>query len=181
MNTPQSDRELSEARGHSQRGSRFWMLFPGILLGVSVSGWLWMVSMAVNDPGFSVERDYYKKGANFDEEIARRANNQRLAWNVCDVDVRTDPGPVGYLTVGISDESGMPLGGLSLKAEAFPVARGQDVRHLVFVPVGEGRYEVRLDRLRLGLWSVRLLAERAETSFTHELRVEFNPVKGPHS
>jgi hypothetical protein len=157
------------------------MLFPAILLGVSVSGWLWMVSMAVNDPGFSVESDYYKKGAHFDDEIQRRANNERLAWKVSAVEVRSEPGHSGRIALQISDESGSPLGDLRLSAEAFPVARGGDLRQLAFVALGDGRYEARLERVRPGLWTVRLHAQKVEVSFTHELRVEFFPTKDPPS
>ena len=45
-------------------GGKIWIAVPLLLLVVSVSGWLYMVAIAVDDPGFSVEKDYYKKAAN---------------------------------------------------------------------------------------------------------------------
>jgi hypothetical protein len=181
MTSARSDRSQTEVNQISQRGARFWMLVPVILLGVSVSGWLWMVSMAVNDPGFSVETDYYKKGAHYDDEMARRASNQRLGWQVSEADTQSEADQSGRITVVISDGFGRQIDELNLRAEAFPVARGADVRQITFVPLGAGRYEAHLDRVRLGLWTVRLLAQQAEISFTHELRVEFYPAVEPPS
>jgi len=160
-----------------------WKFVPALLLVVSVSGWLWMVSLAVSDPGFSVEADYYKKAANFDVEAAQRVENRRLGWSVRLLDTQTTSEQKGWFTVLISDRAGAPLSDLSVAAEGFAVARGGDVRALSAQPLGEGRYRLQLDRPRVGLWVMRLRVQRAHQVFAHELRTEFFAVArgGPPS
>ncbi|HXS19354.1 MAG TPA: FixH family protein, partial [Polyangiaceae bacterium] len=76
----------------------FWMFVPVGLLVVSATGWLSMVSIAVRDPGFSVERDYYKKASNFDQELDQRAHNAALGWRARVVTAQLGADRTGQLT-----------------------------------------------------------------------------------
>lgn len=153
--------------------ARFWMLFPVILLVTSVTGWMFMVRLAVNDPGFSVEKDYYKKAAHYDEEIAQRAENGRLGW---DLHVRkfVVEGDATLLTIEAVDSNGAALLGLRLSATAFPTARGDELQELVFVDLGSGSYQARWGATRRGLWEVRLRAESGLDAFTQIVRPELS-------
>jgi len=150
----------------------FWMFVPVGLLVVSATGWLSMVSIAVRDPGFSVERDYYKKASNFDQELDQRAHNAALGWRARVVTAQLGADRTGQLTVEVVDATGKPLDELAVAAEAFFVARGGDIRHGALSPQGDGRYHWSMERARPGLWEVRLAARQGNVTFTQVLRTE---------
>ena len=61
---------------------KLWMLLPWALLGTGLVGWGFMASLAVRDPGFSLERDYYRKATAWDAEQQQRAQSAELGWHV---------------------------------------------------------------------------------------------------
>lgn len=160
-------------REKTQKGARFWMLFPVGLLVTSVSGWLYMVSIAVDDPGFSVESDYYKKASAYDEVIAQRAENQRLGWTVSATRFEGS-GDAAVLSFVLRDEQGHPLTGLQVSAQAFPTARGKQQHTLTFLDKGNGLYEARISGATRGLWEVRMEARLGRELFTQTLRPELS-------
>lgn len=149
------------------------MLLPVALLLVSSSGWLTMVSIAVDDPGFSVERDYYKKASAFDVELSQRSHNAALGWKVRVVEATLDHMGQGAVVIAITDPRHEHLDELSVSAEAFAVARGADVRHVALTPLGRGIHRLQMERVRPGLWDVRIEARRGAVVFTQTLRLEF--------
>ncbi len=162
-------------RPSSRAASRFWMLFPVLLLTVSVSGWLVMVSIAVDDPGFSVERDYYKKAAGYDAQLAQRAINEQLGWTARIVEVEMSGNDSRLITLQFDDIAGNFINDLTVETEAFAVARGKDIRISTAKSLGGGRYQFSLDQPRSGLWEVRLTARGHDALFSHTLRVELRP------
>src|SRR5690242_8550695 len=87
----------------------FWMWVPVGLLVVSGAGWLSMVSVAVDDPGFSVERDYYKKASNYDRELYQRAHNAALGWQAHVTLAQLSADGNGQLTLQLVDAQKKPL------------------------------------------------------------------------
>ena len=137
------------------------MTFPVLLLATSSIGWLFMVNLAVRDPGFSVESDYYNKASNYDQVIEQRRANERLGWRFAVTEFRAEAQagslPKSALVVlRASDGSQQSLSGLKIRATAFPTARGNDVQNLVFKQDSEGAYVASLLRPRVGLWELRL-------------------------
>jgi len=149
------------------------MFFPIILLVTSSTAWLMMVSVAVNDPGFAVEQDYYKKGTRFNEVIAQRGQNERLNWRVQTKSVSLTPAGRAKLILTIKDDSSQELADVTVSAEAFANARAAEIRDLIFTKNEEGDFEVEFERARPGLWEFRLIVVAGQT-FTKVLRVEFD-------
>ncbi len=155
-----------------KKAAVFWMLLPVLLLVTSVSGWLVMVSIAVDDPGFAVEPDYYKKAANFDDVIEQRAENKRLGYLVA-VDSLASSGPSeARLVLSIKDRLGAELTDVRVMVEALPVARAFDVQKVELERGADGAFSAVLSRPRLGLWEVRVTIERGAERFTEVLRPE---------
>lgn len=148
------------------------MLLPVLLLGSSVGGWIVMVSMAVDDPGFSVESDYYKKAANYDDVIARRTENDRLGLSLEVASFARTDAQGATLSLILLDRHGSPAVDYTLVASAFPVARGNDLREVRFEATGEGVYQATLDRPRKGLWEIRVTATKGADTFVQPLRAE---------
>ncbi len=162
---------MTEKTKNDRAKARFWMLVPVLLLTTSVGGWLYMVSLAVDDPGFSVEKDYYQKASGYDDVVAQRGENERLGWRVR-VESFEREGQDAKLVLVLADPSGTPLSGGELSAVSFPTARGNQQQNLTFVDLGHGRYEARVDKARTGLWEVRLKAILRLELFTQTLRPE---------
>lgn len=164
---------------NSGRGSGiFWMLVPVALLVTSVSGWLFMVSLALDDPGFSLEADYYKKAANYDEVIAQRAANTQLGWQVDLVEFASLPQGAARLQIRLTDDQKRGVNDLSVSAEGFPTARGTQRQDITFEAGGDGLYFAQLMGARPGIWEIRIRAEN-RVLFTYVLRAEL--VKAGHS
>jgi hypothetical protein len=148
------------------------MLFPLILLATSVSGWLVMVSVAVDDPGFAVEPDYYKKAADFDNELARRAESRGLSYQVVVENFVVSPAKRATVRLRLADSAGAPLDEAQVSAEVLPIARAFDVQEVTFQNTASGIYEASWARPRRGLWEVRLVVTTNEGTFRKILRTE---------
>ena len=167
------NQEKNAARG----SGLFWMLVPVVLLVTSVSGWLFMVSLALDDPGFALEADYYKKASNYDEIIAQRGLNTRLGWQVDLVEFSTLPQGAARLQIRLTDDQERSLNDVTVTAEGFPTARGTQRKDISFEAGGDGLYFAQLEGARPGLWEIRIRAER-KVLFTYVLRPELVKV-GP--
>lgn len=178
MNSP--DRATQD-RAHRPKTSKkvlFYMLLPVLLLAASLGGWAIMVSIAVDDPGFAVERDYYEKGANYDDVVAQRRENARLGWQM-DVLRFERKGSHAILEITLQDEAGRSVEATRLTAVAFPVARANARQTIQFEPMGGGRYRGRVLAPRAGLWEVRVTALGEGARFTAELRPELGALARP--
>lgn len=164
-------------QGTAKKSGLFWMLVPVVLLVTSVGGWLLMVSMAVDDPGFAVEPDYYKKASNYDAVIDQRAENSRLSYAVEVVSFALTGERSAHLIVSVRDADGMPLSEARVTALALPVARAFDVQELLLRHRDAGVFEANLQRPRAGLWEVRVRVDLDGRVFTRVLRPELYPGK----
>lgn len=166
----------SETSVASPRRAKFWALVPVALLLAMLIGWGIMVGLALDDPGFAVERDYYQKALNWDRRQAQVEQNQKLGWQL---DLRAeDSGPdLTWLTASLRDATGAALRGALVRAEAFPVARSAHVTALKFEAARPGEYQATLSNPRPGLWEVRMSARDAGRTFTQTLRLDL-PARG---
>jgi len=167
------------------RSGLFWMLLPLLLLGTSVSGWLVMVSIAVDDPGFAVEADYYKKAASYDDVIEQRRANAKLGWRLTAPGFTWARGGKARLVVLLTDAEGEPLSDRKLSAEVFFNARAGRLQKLELSPLGKGMYGADVAEARPGLWEARVLVSGSDT-FRETLRLELPRLvgasrAGPHS
>jgi hypothetical protein len=156
----------------AKKSALFWMFFPVALLVTSVTGWLVMVKIAVDDPGFSVEPDYYKKAANYDAVIEQRAENSRLGYDVAVVSFAPRAEKSAHLILSVRGKDGAPIEGARVTADVLPVARAFEVRALTFRARGPGVFETDVVRIRTGLWEVRVRVEFRGQVFTQVLRPE---------
>ena len=142
----------------------FWAMVPVALLATTAVSVLVVVSIALDDPGFSVEKDYYKKASRFDSEQQQRKKNSELGWQLGSE--LTVTGKTGSLLVTLRDRDGKPITGASLSAEAFAVSRGKEPLQVRLSETTPGTYQATLQSGRPGLWEVRVLAERGADRFT---------------
>jgi hypothetical protein len=169
VRAPHEDAVASAPQRESRR-ARFWKLFPFGLLGTMLLGWGYMVSVALDDPSFSVEKEYYAKAVDWDAHQAQLARNRELGWQI---HARLDPeGHDMRLAVTVVDRRGAQVRGARVAVEAFPVARGTDLIEASLVARHDGSYSALLPMRRPGIWEFRYSVERSGEVFTSVQREE---------
>lgn len=150
-----------------------WMLLPVALLVTSVSGWLWMVSIAVDDPGFALEPDYYKKSSSYDDVMSQQARNSQLGYQVQIVSFSVLDTETAELIVQVKDREGRGIDDATVTAEGLFVGRAFRIQESTFASRGDGVYAATFNEPRAGLWEVRLSVNTEPGMlFTQTLRPE---------
>jgi hypothetical protein len=150
------------------RGARIWPWVPGGLLASMLAGLGTLAAIATNDPGFALERDYYRKAVRYDLEVLQRGENARLGWNL---DATLTPDATGTSLLVTARDARGPLAGARVSVEALENAHASIVYDLTLVEDAPGRYRGSLPAKRGGLWELRVRAERAQERFTEVVRV----------
>jgi nitrogen fixation protein FixH len=160
-----------EATVRSGGGSGlFWALVPVILLTASVTGLGTMASIAVRDPGFALEKNYYERAVHWDREQADRAASSRLGYRVV-LTVEPSAG-APEIVVKVVDRQGAAIRRATVSAEAFANARAGERRSLAFTEQVDGTYRATLERPRPGLWELRLSVLDGDARFMETVRVD---------
>ncbi len=152
---------------------KLWMLFPWALLGTGLVGWGFMASLAVRDPGFSLEKDYYRKATAWDAEQQKRAESAKLGWHVAP---RQATGGVELTLTGKSHEA---LSGASGQLETFAVARASAIQIVALRETAPGTYVAPVRFSRPGLWELRMTLKRGADTFTETVRLDAAPEAVP--
>jgi len=158
----------------------FW---PGMVVGlISISLCFAGVTafVAISDPSFAVEPDYYDKALRWDEHRERAARNSELGWRVA-VEVAGVPDPLGRREVRLTalDAEGRPLVGASASVEMFHHARSSNRLGATLAESAPGVFSGALPIVREGIWEVRFEVRRDGEAFTGsaEVGVEGGPAR----
>jgi hypothetical protein len=146
-----------------------WPWVPAALLATMLAGLGTLAAIAMNDPGFALERDYYRKAIGYDREIEQRGENVRLGWRLRAAFARDGSNDTTLVAVTAEDAAG-PVTGAHVTAEAIENAHAERVFDLVLVETAPGRYEAPLAAARGGLWEFRFRMERGGEQFTEVVR-----------
>ncbi|HKZ05559.1 MAG TPA: FixH family protein [Methylomirabilota bacterium] len=151
-----------------------WPLGLALALALSAGGNVAFMVLASRDASFAVEPDYYRKALEWDRTMAQASANRALGWMAA-VDGPA-PAPGGRrLVVRLIDRDGGPVDGARMTVEARHGARAAEVVHGLLAGTGQGRYAAELPLGRVGLWELRLRAERGAQVFTQRLEVDLPP------
>lgn len=150
-----------------------WAFVPVTLLAISALGVGWMAFVAVQDPHFATESDYYQKALSWDRTQAQAAENQRLGYRIA-LPSRVRVGDHGQarLELSLVDGSGRLVVGALVQAEAFANAYSGATERLVFSEQAPGVYTAQLVAPRAGLWIFRVRAQAGSDTVTAELRAD---------
>jgi nitrogen fixation protein FixH len=159
---------------HSRTG-RLWAWVPALILGGLLGSQLVVLSQVLEDPGYAIERDYYRKAVSWDAERARERQSQALGWRaMCEV---TGLQPRN-LHVQLADARGLPVTGAQVRVEAFHNARAGHVLVLTARELAPGRYEAAFDAWRSGAWELRIHAQRGVEVFARVVRLDLSLGEG---
>jgi nitrogen fixation protein FixH len=145
-----------------------WIAIVGVLAVVVVAANLILAWVAVSDPSFAVEEDYYQKAMAWDEKRAQDRRNAELGWTLeFEMAQRHAADGTLELSARLRDAAGEGLTGVRIGVEAFHNARASHVLHATLSHGDGGLYSAPLAIYRPGLWEFRFEAQRGDQRFTH--------------
>lgn len=154
------------------RSSWHWPLAVIALLGLGVGSNVALLVVATSDRSFAVEPDYYTKALAWDRTRQQQRRSAALGWSASVVakPLASTPGRT-ELIVQLHDGTGGPVSGAELRIEAFHNARAADRRHWTLFETAEpGAYRLTVPDLRVGLWELRITANRGAERFEQTLQ-----------
>ena len=158
------------AARNAGRSGLFWALVPVGILGSALIGLGTLVSIAVHDPGFALEKNYYERAVHWDQQRAQEATNAELGYNVAIRVAASSPG--AELELSLSDRGGHALPGAVVTVEAFANARSAQRQVLSLTAGSDGRYRAPLAWPRPGLWEFRVEVRAEGRRFTQVIRAD---------
>jgi nitrogen fixation protein FixH len=149
-----------------------WAFVPAGLLLSSALGVGSMAVIAVRDPSFATEENYYQKAIHWDQVQAQAGENQRLGYRVVAApSLPLDAQRHVRLELALQDRLGQPIRGASLTAQAFANAYSAELRQVRFQEAAPGVYTAELVAQHAGLWVFRVTAQTPAARFTADWRV----------
>lgn len=147
-----------------------WKLVPFAILVPTVIFAVWRIQVALDDPHFSVPDDYYEKGVHFDEELARRAASDALAWSGdLEPGTRAEGGGV---RLTLTDAAGAPVAGATGSLRAFHNAYPAQAQEVSWREAEPGVYDADLVFDRSGNWRWQVVLTRDDQRWQSDLRQE---------
>ncbi|MDF3071425.1 MAG: FixH family protein [Polyangiaceae bacterium] len=155
----------------------FWAWLPALLLGSMLMGLGLMAYIAIDDPSFALEPDYYDKAVHWDRIQGRLRASEALgfALTVHEPITVTADGRAA-IELQLTDRSGAGISGAVLEMAAFPNAFANRVEEVVFTEVAPGIYRGELRHGVAGLWELRCKVSVGTSRYTRSLRTDV--VKG---
>jgi nitrogen fixation protein FixH len=135
-----------------------------------------MAKIAMHDPGFALEQNYYEKAVEYDRELEQRARNARLGWSLTFDAEAARRGEHSALTLSVRDGS-KPVSGARVRVEALRNASAKAVLATGFDETVPGEYRAALPLERGGIWEFRLTVERGAERFTRVERRELREAR----
>jgi FixH len=153
-----------------------WALVPVALLLSSALGVGSMAIIAVRDPHFATEPDYYQKAIRWDQTQAQAATNQRLGYVVkAATALRFDAQGHATLELTLSDRLGQPVIGARLAGNAFANAYSGALVGMVFEEPSAGHYLAQFTVRHPGQWVFQIIGNSGGERFTAEVRADLIP------
>jgi hypothetical protein len=153
-------------------GRSIWAWVPALLLATMFVGLGAMAYVAIDDPHFALEPDYYDKAVHWDrsQAEARASATTGLRLQLAPL-VTTGDGSVD-IEVHVAGPDTRPFTGAQVELSAFPNAYAERVQKLSLRETAPGVYAGRLTRGVLGLWELRLGVVREAVRFREVRRVD---------
>lgn len=138
-----------------------WPLLIVLLLGAQVTFLFVTVTLAVQDPSFAVEENYYDRAVNWDAYAKASRAIDDAGWNV-QISLRDDADVLGYRTLVISilDAAGRPVRMQEIGGELFQHAQASFRQPLALTREEDDRYAANVRMEQAGWWGVRLTMTR---------------------
>jgi len=155
------------------RCGTFWAWVPAMLLSSMLLGLGTMAYIAIDDPSFALEPNYYDKAVHWDRSQAEARSSQALGLRL------TLLGPPSLsaqgdieLVLDIRDREDLPLQDAAVQVEAFPNAYATRIQQISLQEASPGVYRAKLSQGVRGLWELRLSVSQGAARFHQVLRID---------
>jgi nitrogen fixation protein FixH len=155
-------------------GGRIWAWVPVLLLGGLLGTQLTVLHYVLEDPGFALESDYYRKAVSWDAQRKLESESAALGWQVQLAATPVEHGT--QLRVQLKDAGSGALTGATVRLQAFANARAARQFEVTLAETAPGSYEGELPSAANGLWEFRLQATRGEARFAKIVRLSVERV-----
>lgn len=164
---------MTEDSQTTTAGRSVWAWVPAMLLGSMFVGLGSMAYVAIDDPHFALEPDYYDKAVHWDRSQAeqRASATTGLQLQLNGPLVTAADGSV-EVEIRVTDRAAAPFPGARVELQAFPNAYAGQVQDLVLRESAPGVYVGRLTRGVLGLWELRIGVVRDAVRFREVRRLD---------
>jgi hypothetical protein len=160
----------------SGNGSSIWAWVPALLLGSMLAGLGTLAYLAIDDPHFALEPNYYDKAVHWDRAREQARQTDALGLQLSLAPLRLSPSRNVELELRITDRAGLALSGAEVRLQAFPNAYAQRSQTLVLTPGAPGTYRGTLANGTIGLWELRFSIQHPSGQSVTTLRQDV--VKG---
>ncbi len=149
----------------------FWAWLPAGLLGSMLLGLGSLAYVAIDDPGFALEPNYYDKAVHWDRSQAEARASQALGYRLeLGQPLRLSASGSVEVELSLVDRAGAPLSGAEIRVEAFANSAASQVELLLLSEVAPGRYRASLRHGARGLWELRCSVRRGGELYQQVLR-----------
>jgi nitrogen fixation protein FixH len=154
-----------------KRGA-WWPIGITAVLATTVAANIWVMMIANDDPSFAIEPDYYRKAVAWDSTLAQARESARLGWRLTPSLAPIPAAGGSRLSARLTDSTGTPIQGATIRVSARHVARASDVHDVALVASGSGEYAGSLDARRPGQWELRFDVRAGAAHYTEVARVD---------
>lgn len=146
-----------------------WPIGIVAILATSVAGNVAFMRAANNDPSFAIEPDYYQKAVAYDTIMSEAQSSAALGWSAhTSLELESSGG--GLLQVQLKDRGGESIAADSVTAQAFFIARANDVAKTTLSRDESGMYRGHIPVLHMGQWEIRVDAYHNREHFISTVR-----------
>ena len=143
------------------RGVLIWLIgFFGLIFATNA----FFITLSFKTFRGEDEQKPYLQGIEYNDTLARRAEQARLGWHAAASAQRQASGHVS-VDVQLRDRLGRPVIGVPLTVELRHPADENRDRQLTLRMTDQGRYEANAGALSAGYWDLVVLSKSAQTPF----------------
>lgn len=153
------------------RSGTVWAWVPALLLGSMLLGLGTLAYIAIDDPHFALEPNYYDKAVHWDRAQSEARDGAALGLAL----TLTKPLALAMdgtleVEVRITDHERALLSPAVVQLEAFPNAYASRVEQVTLSEVSPGVYRARLRGHAHGLWELRFTVAKGNLRFHESIR-----------
>jgi nitrogen fixation protein FixH len=154
------------------RYARFWAWVPALLLGSMLLGLGTLAHIAIDDPHFALEPNYYDKAVHWDRTRAEASDSRALGLRVSSSAPSVGADGSAELELRVLDAKGAPFASAAVEVDAFPNAFATRRQHVTLREAAPGVYRAKLEHTVPGLWELRVVVTRGAARYHEALRPE---------
>lgn len=162
---------MTHAPETTSNAGRFWAWLPAGLLGTMFVGLGTLAYVAIDDPNFALEPNYYDKAVHWDktQTEARQSNLLGLKLELQAPLMIAANGKVN-VQLSVKDRRDLNFSGAEVQIEAFPNAYAGRIEHVSLRETAPGIYAGELAGGIRGLWELRITVKQGALRYSQVLR-----------